>query len=262
MTAYFERLSETAFRATRATEGAWNVAEQHIAPTFGLLAHLIQLEHASRHEHPLALAKVTYDILGVIPIDVVEVQVRVLRPGRTIELIEATLSHDGRPAAIGRAWFLKPHETADVAGSALPAMPARDGMPKWDAPGWPGAFVRTPDIRRIEEFPGRAHAWVLPLLPLIEGEQVSATARMLGYVDLANGLTPRVSPSEVAFPNLDLSAHLLREPVGDWIGFDTTMSIGPAGLGITHTVLHDEEGPVGTSVQELTIRPLRAPSGS
>ena len=262
MTAYFERLGETTFRATGATEGAWNVAEQHIAPTFGLLAHLMQLEHASRHEHPLTLAKVTYDILGVIPIDVVEVTVRVLRPGRTIELMEATLSHDGRPAAVGRAWFLNAHDTADVAGAAFPAMPARDGMPKWDAPDWPGAFVRTPDIRRVEDFPGRAHAWVRPLLPLIEGEQVGPTARMLGYVDLANGLTPRVVPGDAAFPNLDLSAHLLREPVGDWIGFDTTMSIGPAGLGITHTVLHDEEGPVGTSVQELTIRPLRAPSGS
>ncbi|UJP10004.1 thioesterase family protein [Microbacterium sp. KUDC0406] len=256
MTAYFERLGETTFRATSATEGAWNVTEQHIAPTLGLLAHLMQLEHATRHEHPLSLAKVNYDILGVIPIDEVEVQVRVLRPGRTIELLEATMSHDGRPAAVARAWFLKPHDTADVAGAAFPTMPSRDGMPSWDAPKWPGAFVRTPDIRRSEQFPGRAHSWIRPLIPLIEGEEISPTARMLGLVDIANGLTPRVSPSEVAFPNLDLSAHLLREPVGDWLGFDTTMSIGPGGLGVTHTVLHDDEGPIGTSVQELTVRPL------
>ncbi len=39
---YWERLSETAFRATHLTSGAWNIQEQHIAPAMGLLAHLVE----------------------------------------------------------------------------------------------------------------------------------------------------------------------------------------------------------------------------
>ena len=36
---------------------------------------------------------------------------------------------------------------------------------------------------------------------------------------------------------------------------DTTVSFGPHGSGLTHTVLHDVEGPVGTSTQTLALRP-------
>jgi Thioesterase-like superfamily len=67
----------------------------------------------------------------------------------------------------------------------------------------------------------------------------------------------RADPGEVAFPNLDLTAHLLRAPTGDWLGFDTTVSFGATGLGVTSTVLHDEAGPLGTLAQSLTVRPRR-----
>ncbi|WP_353114218.1 thioesterase family protein [Microbacterium sp.] len=256
MAAYFERLDENTYRATDATQGAWNIEEQHIAPVLGLLTHTLERDHAPRHEHPLPLARVSFDILGVIPIGEVEVEARVIRPGRTIELVEATVSHGGRAAATARGWFMKTHDTAGIAGSDFAPMPPRTGMPAWAADAWPGEFVRTPEILRAEEAPGRARSWLRPRVPLVEGESASPTARLMGLVDIANGLTPRVSPSEVAFPNLDLTAHLLRAPEGEWLGFDTTMSVGPTGLGITHTVLHDDNGPLGTSVQSLTVRPL------
>jgi hypothetical protein len=33
------------------------------------------------------------------------------------------------------------------------------------------------------------------------------------------------------------------------------VSFGAVGLGLTSTVLHDEQGPVGTMAQLLTVRP-------
>jgi hypothetical protein len=80
-------------------------------------------------------------------------------------------------------------------------------------------------------------------------------ARAVGLFDVANGLTVRRNPREVAFPNLDLTAHLYRTPDGEWLGFDTTVTFGPAGLGLTSTVLHDERGPIGTIAQSLVVRP-------
>ena len=71
-------------------------------------------------------------------------------------------------------------------------------------------------------------------------------------------MTVRADPRAVAFPNLDLTAHLLRPPVldaGGWLGYDTTVSFGPAGHGLTSTVLHDAVGPLGTVAQILTVRP-------
>jgi hypothetical protein len=65
----------------------------------------------------------------------------------------------------------------------------------------------------------------------------------------------RASPDRVVFPNLDLTAHLFTEPHGEWIGFDTTVTFGPGGVGLTSSVIHDTHGPVGTMSQILTLRP-------
>jgi hypothetical protein len=89
----------------------------------------------------------------------------------------------------------------------------------------------------------------------VRDEPVGPLARAAGLFDIANGMTVRASPAEVAFPNLDLTAHLFAQPRGYWIGFDTTVSFGPAGVGVTSSVLHDADGPIGTLAQVLTIRP-------
>src|SRR3546814_13711079 len=77
----------------------------------------------------------------------------------------------------------------------------------------------------------------------------SDLARFVGWLDISNGMTVRVPPREVAFPNVDLTAHLFRQPRGEWVGFDTTVSFGPGGHGLTSSVVHDLDGPVGTSAQ-------------
>lgn len=256
MGAYFVRLDDRRFDATSAVQGAWNVDEQHIAPTFGLLTHILERDHLARHDAPLAMSRISFDILGTLPIDTVELSTRVVRPGRTIELVEATLTHAGRPAVIARAWFTVEADTSEIAGTALEPMPSPDTMPTWEATAiWPGEFVTTADAHRAEVEPGRARFWVRPRLPLLEGEEVSATARMLGVVDFANGFTPRVPPASAYFPNIDLTAHLFRAPESEWTGFDTRVSFGPRGHGLTHSVLHDLHGPLGTVQQTLTVRP-------
>lgn len=257
MTAYFERLGPQTFRATNAVQGAWNTAEQHIAPTIGLLAQLVEQDRDARRDDTLVLGRLSYDILGVLPIDAVEVEIRVIRPGRTIELVEATLSHSGRAAVVLRAWLMQAVDTSAIAGGALPVMPPLDAHADWDAGSvWPGAFVRSGDFRHREAAPGRASAWVSPHLPLLADEPVSTTARALGVVDLANGMTPRVPIGSAFFPNVDLTAHLFREPDGGWIGLDTTVTFGATGIGVTHTILNDQTGPFGVSMQSLTVRPL------
>ncbi|MDJ1114133.1 thioesterase family protein [Microbacterium dauci] len=255
--AYFERVDATHFRATSFVGGAWNVAEQHVAPPMGLLAHVIEQGHATRSPQPMQLTRLSIEILGTIPIDVVEVTTAVVRPGRSIELAEGALSHAGRPALIARAWLQHARDTSALAGSALPDMPPHDEVEVVDPSAlWPGAFIETVgEVRRRQVEPGRAFTWIHPKVPLLADESVSPTARLVALVDIANGVTPRVHPTEVAFPNLDLTLHLLRPPVGEWIGFDTTVSFGATGLGLTSTVLHDLDGPIGTVAQTLTVRP-------
>jgi len=254
--AYFHRLSDTTFLATEHVGGAWNTAEQHIAPALGLLAHAVELDRDARRDDGLLLARLSYDILGTVPVAAVDLAVRVLRPGRTIELVEATLSHAGRVAVTLRAWLQLPRDTGQLRGSTLVPIPPPDELPPWD-PGtvWPGGFIASVEVRRSLAQPGRATFWVRPGEPLVDGEQVSATARAAGLLDISNGMAARVHPKEVAFPNLDLTAHLFAEPRGEWLGFDTSVSFGAGGIGLTSSVLHGADGPIGTLAQILTVRP-------
>lgn len=254
---YFRRVAADSYRATEHAGGAWNAAEQHIAPSFGLLAHAVEADRDARGNGHLAVARLSFDVLGTVPVDVVvDVGVRVIRPGRTIQLVEATMTYEGRAVVLGRAWLMKQYDTAALEGSGFPPIPPPEDMGVWNPSEiWPGGFIASAQGRRNHIEPGRSLAWVRTSVPLLDEEPVSALARAVGVVDIANGLAVRVDPREVAFPNLDLTAHFFAEPVGDWIGFDTTVSIGPDGTGLTHSVIHDETGPVGVVSQILTVRP-------
>lgn len=258
VSSYFLRLSETSFEPTEHVGGAWNPDEQHVAPVLGLLAHAVEAEHRERRpETPLTLARASYDILGVIPMDAFEISTpRVVRPGRTIELVEVTLTHGGRAALTLRAWMLQSNDTAAISGVSLPPMPDRASLPEWSpAEVWPGGAIRSIDARREFVEAGRSRAWIRPLHPLLEGESISSRARMLGMADFANGIATRVAPERALYPNIDLTASILREPAGEWFGLDTSVSFGADGIGLTESVLSDTGGPVGTSSQTLTVRP-------
>jgi hypothetical protein len=256
MTAYFHRLTDTRYDATDAVQGAWNTTEQHIAPALGLLTHAVEQHHFARRATPMLATRLSFDILGTLPLDTVDIHVEVERPGRSIELLRATLSHDSRPAVVLHAWMQHPTDTSHLAGGHLPAMPPPGDVPPWDPSElWPGRFVATVEARRHETEPGRAQSWLRPRVPLLDREHISTTAAMMSVLDIANGLTPRHSPEGVAFPNLDTTVHLFTPPRSDWIGYDTAVTFGPTGTGLTHTVLHDTHGPIGTAQQILTIRP-------
>ncbi len=252
--AFFQRLDDATFLPTPATGGAWNTNEQHIAPAIGLIAHVLELDSAKRG-HGFEVARLSYDILGPIPIEPVQMQVAVVRPGRTIELVECTLLHNQRPAVRLRAWLMQSRDSGRVAGTPFPMIASAEMMSPWDPSTiWPGEFIKNVEIRRELQQPGRARYWARSRQPLLEGEPVSELARAAALFDIANGMAVRALPQEVAFPNLDLTVHLFDRPQGEWLGFDTSVSFGPHGIGLTSSVVHDERGPIGTIGQALTVR--------
>lgn len=257
--AYFERQDDRSFVATDHVSGAWDVAEQHVGPALGLLVHLVETDRDARGRSALIVGRLSFDILGTMPLGQVTTSVAVVRPGRTIELVEATLTSSGRDTVRLRAWLLQSCDTSGVAGTAHERLPPPDELPAWDPTSvWPGGFIASAQVRRAELEPGRGRYWVRTDVPLLTDEPVSRLARAAGLVDIANGITVRISPRALAFPNVDLTAHLFGEPRGDWLGFDTTVSFGSGGLGVTSSVLHDEHGPFGVLAQALTLRQMPA----
>ncbi|MDN5903593.1 MAG: thioesterase family protein [Corynebacterium casei] len=254
--AYFIRKNENEFTATGAAGGAWNTEEQHIAPMMGLMTHLTELDHARRDvEGAMLPGRINVEILGTLSFDAFHIETEVVRPGRTIELVEAVCIQNGRPAVRMRTWFMSAADTASIAGTAFASIPGpnEEALPALGT-DWGGGYVQSITGFRQQSEPGRGIAWWRTDTPLIEGETVSNLAYFMSLLDMANGVVVRENPRKVAYPNLDLTAHFFQLPDGPWLGTDTHVSFGASGIGETHSVIHDASGPIGTCSQILTIR--------
>lgn len=230
-----------------------------MAPVSGAVIDAMERFLGDGASSSLMFARVSFDILGKLPAIEFEVQVRVARPGRTIELLEATVIADGRAVLQARAWLLSVQDTSSVAGGFPDPLPPPDDLPRGILdPVWSGGFVASLDVRPCElPVPGRTRVWLSTETPFFADEAATDLARFIGLVDTANGVAVRESPKEWMFPNVDLTIHLYRRPRGCWVGLDTTVVFGADGHGLTSSVLHDIDGPVGRSEQILTVRSLR-----
>ena len=90
---YYHSRGDGRFESTVHAQGAWNPHEQHMAPVAGILAHSLEL-FQPRPE--LRIARISYDILGLIPGGEFDIATTMLRPGRTIELVQAELDKAGK----------------------------------------------------------------------------------------------------------------------------------------------------------------------
>ena len=62
--AFYRRLGDDLFLPTLHTQGAWREDEQHMAPVSGILTHAID---AHEPREGMQLARISFEILGVIP---------------------------------------------------------------------------------------------------------------------------------------------------------------------------------------------------
>lgn len=254
---YYRSLGSGKFEATIHAQGAWNDHEQHMAPASGLLAHCLNQFEPREDLH---MARISYEILGLIPLDTVEVSTRMMRPGRTIELLEAEMNHNGRTAVRARAWRLAASDTTSIAVTEDEPMPGPDhGEPHDAVAEWPGGYIQSIEVRKLPGHRrGHGRVWLRTPHPLVEGVASSDLVRLVGLMDTANGIATRVppGPGSWAFPNVDLQIHLHRQPAGEWLGLETSVTFGAGGVGLTSSVLHDLDGPFGRTEQILTLRKL------
>ena len=252
----YQRTGERSYQPTPHAGGAWNADEQHFGPLAGLVVHAIDRHRAAGPANGLALARISFDILGFLALDECEITVETIRPGRTVELLEAVAVIANRPMVRARAWLLATLDTAEVADTPFEELAPPEAFSPWSMSDlWDCGYARSLDVRRQAVRPGRAAAWVTSHVGLVAGEPSSTLASFIARVDVANGIAAQQPHTQWMYPNMDMTVHLHRQPEGDWTGLDTTVSFGPAGHGLTSAVLHDVTGPVGHVQQILTVRP-------
>lgn len=248
------------YKCTVHAQGAWNDNEQHMGPATGILCAEIEQFHP-RPE--MRIGRISLDIFGMIHFGTVEVFTRIIRAGRTIELIESEMMCQGKACVVARAWRMITSDTSTVHGledSEHEAHP--ESLPNWSGMAhWGGGFINSivthahPDRRA-----GKGIVWANTPVDMVEGQPTSDFVKLMGLVDIANGTVPRIQQDtsqgqvEWLFPNLDLQIHMHRLPQGQWLGLETVQQIGTDGIGLTSSVLHDVHGVFGRSEQILTVR--------
>lgn len=254
MAAFYEQLSPDTFRSTEHTIGPWGPDSQHLGPPSALLVR--SLLALGRPE--TVLARVTFEVLGPVPVADLTVSTSVDRPGRSVELLSAALSHEGRPVLTARAWRIVGSDTTAVAGGDVPAIaPPTSAVPMEIPDFWSGGYLAAVEWLSVSGgifTPGDAKVWARPRVDVVEGSAPTPLERLFSVVDSASGVSSRVDIRKWYAINTDLTVHLHRRPVGGWVGMDARTTIGPDGVGLATSTVFDVEGPVGTTAQALFVR--------
>lgn len=256
--AFYEPLGDGRFTSTVHTTGPWSPTTQHLGPPSALLARAMESLPTNA---PMLVARFTVEILGPVPVAEVAVTAGVERPGRSVELLGAELMAGDRTVARARAWRHVVSDTAAVAVDVDERLaPPEDGEPMHRPETWGAGYLDAMRWRALEGHlgkPGPAKVWARQEVDLVAGERPTGLQRLLVVADSGNGVSGRMDPHDWLFINSELTVHLHRVPVGEWIALDATTAIGPDGVGTASSVLHDLTGPVGRGAQALLIRPQR-----
>lgn len=247
--------SSEGFLATSSTAGPWAPGAQHGGPPAGLLLRAIERlpESADR-----VVGRFTMELLGPVPVGPLVSSARLERPGRSVALASSVL-HDpvaGRDVASARAWLF-PRGTGPGEVGPAPGHGPASGVRR-DTPGsWLGGYTDAVEWRWVSGSVTEAGPGVVWMRApdLVEGEETSPLARLMTCIDSASGASAALDVREWGFLNTELTVHVLREPVGEWVCLDAETHLGPGSVGIATSTAYDELGPVARSSQALLVVP-------
>lgn len=259
--AFYRQVDEARFESTELTAGPWSAEAQHAGPPSALLVRAMERVDSvsgagADAGSAMRLARVSVDVMGPVPVAPLDIEVRTIRPGRSVELLEATASVAGRPALVARAWRMRrtPADypaVGDHDGPPVPATRERDPMMSF---AHAGGYLSVVDFSYTSgggDELGPASAWGRARIDLVEGETMTGWQHTVLVADSASGVALATDPVTAPTINCDLVVSLHREPEPGWVHLQSETIGGPGHGVLTDTVLSDDRGRIGRSVQNL-----------
>jgi len=245
---------------TELARGPWSPDAQHGGAPAALLARAVERCDPGPADF---VARMTIELLRPVPLAPMTMRARTVRPGKKVQLIEASL-FDGDEVEVVRATALR-LRTADL---ALPVPePAPLDIPTPDAsPAFqirfdpdvelPLGFWKTVELRQARGSwteSGAATVWFRLQVPVVAGEAPTPFQRVAAAADFGNGISAALERGKYLFINPDLTIYLHRLPVGEWVALDARTYAEAEGIGVAESALYDERGRIGRSAQALLI---------
>jgi acyl-CoA thioesterase len=254
MAALFEvdgdRLVPTAW-----ARGPWDPGFLHGGPVAMLAGRALE---ATTSPVEMRFVRLTVEFLRPVPLAPLTVQVREIRPGRRIQLLEAMVSAPESEVARATGLRIRKAATEVPADVEVPPTPGPEQLAPWKR-SWSdlhafhsqGVEIRPVDGSTMS--PGSV--WIRAQVPIVEGEDLTPLQRALAAADFPNGVSLQLDPARYLSINPELTVHLHREPEGEWIHLDARTFTSPDGTGVAEGVLSDRRGRFGRSAQSLILEP-------
>lgn len=246
---------------TGLSRGPWNPDAQHGGAPAALIAALAEEALAGEGYQ---LVRLTQELLRPVPVAPLESTVTV-GDGRTVRRVSVRLQHRGRSVAEGLVVLVLTNGIDTGQAPDEVPLPAPDdcrepvvipGMSQQESFHYTAMESRL--ARGRTDRPGPAAAWLRLAVPLIKDHNTTAATRAAAAADFGNGLSWVLPLDRYLFANTDLTLYLQRPPLSEWVGVDSQTWIEASGIGLTRSVLHDEQGPIGVAQQNLLVRERRS----
>ena len=244
---------------TDLARGPWDPRHCHGGPVSALLARAVE-----DRDGEWQVARLTIELTRPVPVGrPLALAAEVERPGRKVSLVAAVLRDADTEVARVRALRIRraPVDLPVDANLALDQPMGEPGSGRVErvtfSPGEQLAYHRDACEHRFVEGswmqPGPVAVWVRLLKPVVDGEVPTGLQRVASAADFGNGVSGSLPYDRFVYINPDLTIHLLRPPVGDWVGMRTTSTYGSLGAGLAESALRDADGPLGRSCQSLFV---------
>ncbi len=248
------------FVATELARGPWSPEALHGGPPAALLARCAERVAG---DDGMMVTRLTVELLRPVPVAPLSVETRMLRPGRKVQLVGASL-HAG-DTEVARATALRIRTTGlpvadDMPRPAPPPGPdtvgpsTSPGIALQDYPAFHNRGVEHRFVAGAFDLAGPATDWIRLRVPLVAGEETSPLARVAAAADFGNGISwilPRGGGWQFINPDLTIALH--RHPAGEWVCLEAVTFLESHGVGQSESVLWDERDRLGRSMQCLLL---------
>jgi hypothetical protein len=258
--ALFER-DGTRYVPTQLARGPWSPNALHGGAPSALFATVCEEFDPGSAAF---VARVTVELMRPVPLVPLELRVQTIRPGKKVQWLGASL-RDEHEHEVAHATVLRIRsDDVDTSGSVHPdvdAPPPPDAALEMTFPLGEGVvgFWNVHDLRLVRGSwtePGPGTAWFRLRSPVIAGEPIAPIARVVAAADFGSGVANPVRMTNAAAINPELTVHVHRHPVGEWVCLESGAWAQPHGVGMAETRLHDERGVIGRGVQSLLVEPV------
>jgi len=239
------------FIPTGRSVSPWNSRHQNGVVLAGLVAHI-----ADQHPTPIPMTtvRIITDIMHPTAMAPITSHVEVLREGRNLQLLGVSLIAEAGTTVKATVLRVRqvdtppdPHAQENASppdASAPPFLPERSVL---------GRIFETRLVSGGLDECGAGSCWSRVEGQLVLDTPVTPLVHAAMFADFGSGIGAMLPRKEWSFANVDISLHLTRAPVGEWLRQDAATQSAGNGVAVVSGKMFDVKGAIGRTHQTLFV---------